>query len=81
MGAANGSQNFTNDYLRDKVEESSNELSSLEATSKTEPHLASIALVKGIQSRWNFIMRTIFSSELHMQTQEHYFSFSRQNSQ
>ena len=39
LGAAIGSQNFTNDYLRDKVEEWSNELSSLEAAAKMEPHL------------------------------------------
>ena len=70
MGAAIGSQNFTNDYLRDKVEEWSNELSSLEAAAKTEPHLAHIALVKVIQSRWNFIMRTIPGSERHMQPLE-----------
>ena len=70
MGAAIGSQNFTNDYLRDKVEEWSNELSSLEAAAKTEPHLAYIALVKVIQSRWNFIMRFIPGSELHMQPLE-----------
>ena len=70
MGAAIGSQNFTNDYLRDKVEELSNELSSLEAAAKTEPHLAYFALVKVIQSRWNFIMRTIPGSELHMQPLE-----------
>ena len=70
LGAAIGSQNFTNDYLRDKVEEWSNELSSLEAAAKTEPHLAYIALVKVIQNRWNFIMRTIPGSELHMQPLE-----------
>ena len=70
LGAAIGSQNFTNDYLRDKVEEWSKELSSLEAAAKTEPHLAYIALVKVIQSRWNFIMRTIPGSELHMQPLE-----------
>ena len=70
LGAAIGSQNFTNDYLRDKVEKWSNELSSLEAAAKTEPHLAYIALVKVIQSRWNFIMRTVPGSELHMQPLE-----------
>ena len=70
MGAAIGSQNFTNDYLRDKVEEWSKDLSSLEAAAKTEPHLAYIALVKVIQSRWNFIMRTIPGYKRHMQPLE-----------
>ena len=66
LGAAIGGQNFTNDYLRDKLEEWSNELSSLEAAAKTEPHLTIIALFKVIESRWNFKMRTILGSELHM---------------
>ena len=51
LGAAIGSQNFTNDYLRNKVEDWSNELPSLEAAAKKEPHLAYVALVKVIQSQ------------------------------
>ena len=39
LGAAIDSQNFTKNYLRDKVEEWSNELSSLEAAAKMSPIL------------------------------------------
>ena len=58
LGAAIGTSDFVNSYVRAKVEEWSGELSKLSKFALTQPHAAYSALTHGLLGRWTFLCRT-----------------------
>ena len=59
LGAVIGTEEFKQEYVKEKVREWVKEMKALSDIAKTEPHAAYSAYTHGIQHRWNFLMRTV----------------------
>ena len=61
LGAAIGTQLFTEEYVSKKVKIWSDEMLTLSSIAETHPHSAYCAFVHGVVPKWNYAMRTIKS--------------------
>ena len=61
LGAAIGTQLFTEKYASKKVKIWSNVILSLSSITETHPHIAYCAFVYGVIPKWNYVMQTIKS--------------------
>ena len=59
LGAVIGTQEFKEEYVREKVSEWVQEVTALAEVAMTEPQAAYSAFTHGIQHRWTFLMRTV----------------------
>ena len=59
LGAVIGTQQFKEEYVKNKVAGWVREVTTLSTIAKTEPHAAYTAYTNGLQHRWNYVMRTI----------------------
>ncbi len=59
LGAAIGSKTFTEEYVRDKVQEWTKEIMNLAKVAPSQPHVAYTAYVHGLSSRWSYLLRTV----------------------
>ena len=59
LGAAIGTQLFTEKYVSKKVKIWSNEILSLSSITETHPHIVYCAFVYGVIPKWNYVMQTI----------------------
>ena len=59
LGAAIGSKNFTEYYVKVKVKTWIQELKQLSEIATSEPHAAYAGFVHGLSSRWSYLQRTI----------------------
>lgn len=67
LGAAVGSAEFTEAYLRKKVATWTAEVDRLADVAATHPHAAYAAFVFGLRHRWTFLQRTMPTVTNHMQ--------------
>lgn len=63
LGAVIGSQEFKDQYCREKVRVWKGEIETLSEIAKSQPHAAYIAFTKGYKSKFTYFMRTIDSFE------------------
>jgi len=61
LGAAIGTQSFTDEYVSKKVKSWSEEILALSSIAQTHPHSAYSAFVHGVIPKWNYVMYTIES--------------------
>ena len=59
LGAALGSRTFTEEYVTNKVQGWTQEITCLAEIATTQPHAAYAAFTHGLSSRWSYISRTI----------------------
>ncbi|KAL5266795.1 hypothetical protein ACHWQZ_G003996 [Mnemiopsis leidyi] len=59
LGAIVGTQEYKEEYIREKVGEWKEDIKTLASIAKTEPQGAYSAMVFAIQHRWKFIQRTV----------------------
>ena len=59
LGAALGSRTFTEEYVTNKVQVWTQEITRLAEIATTQPHAAYAAFTHGLSSRWSYISRTI----------------------
>ena len=59
LGGALGSSSFIKQYMERKVEGWINELNTLSAIAKTQPHAAFAAFTYGLYSKWSYVLRVI----------------------
>ena len=59
LGAALGSRTFTEEYVTNKVQGWTQEITRLAEIATTQPHAAYAAFTHGLSSRWSYISRTI----------------------
>ena len=59
LGAVIGTPKFKENFVKTKVAEWAQEIKTLSEIAKTEPHAAYTAYTHGLQSKWNYLMRTI----------------------
>ncbi len=59
LGAALGTQAYSDHYVNHKVQQWSSELKRLSSIANSQPHAAYAALTHGLASRWSYIARTI----------------------
>ena len=59
LGAAIGTAQFVENYVRDKVDEWISTIETLSSFAKTQPHASYSALTHGLMSKWNYICRVI----------------------
>ena len=59
LGGALGSSSFIKQYMERKVEGWINELNTLSAIAKTQPHAAFAAFTHGLHSKWSYVLRVI----------------------
>ena len=58
LGAALGTNSFTESYVQNKVSEWVHEIEQLSSFAVTQPHAAYAAFTHGLTSRWTFLART-----------------------
>ena len=58
LGAAIGTQEYTESFVQSKVEKWNTELKSLAKIASTQPHAAYSAFTHGLTSRWTYLART-----------------------
>ncbi len=59
LGAAIGSHDFVEDFIKKKIEKWSTELQTLAKFATTEPQAAYSAFVFGLKGKWTFLQRTL----------------------
>ena len=59
MGAIVGTQEYKEEYIREKVEEWKEDVKAPTSIAKKKPQGAYLAMVFAIQHRWKFIQRTV----------------------
>ena len=59
LGAAIGSQEFIEDYVRSKVKTWSSNIAQLSEIAMSQPHASFTALTHGLQSKWTYLCRVI----------------------
>ena len=59
LGAAIGSADFSEEFVKRKVEEWTAEIEKLALIAKTHPHAAYAAYTHGLSHKWKFLLRTI----------------------
>jgi len=59
LGAALGSKNFVEDFVREKVSLWVSELEKLSRIAKYQPQAAHVVYTHGLMHRWTFLMRTV----------------------
>ena len=59
LGAALGSKTFTEEYVKDKVQGWTKDITKLAKVALSQPHAAYTAYVHGLSSRWSYLLRTI----------------------
>ena len=59
LGAALGSRTFTEEYVTNKVQGWTQEITRLAEIGTTQPHAAYATFTHGLSSRWSYISRTI----------------------
>ena len=55
IGAAIGSQEFIEEYVRSKVKICSTNVAHLGEIAKSQPHVAFMALTRGLLSKWTYM--------------------------
>ena len=63
LGAVIGSKEFKDQYCQEKVDKWLREVESLAEISKSQPHAAYVAFLKGFKSKFTYYLRTIESFE------------------
>ncbi len=66
LGAVVGTEDFKQEYVKAKVDSWIEELEELEKIARIEPHIAYCAYVKGFQSKYTHVLRTIPGIEEHL---------------
>ena len=59
LGAALGSKTFTEEYVKDKVQTWTKEITKLAEVAVSQPHAAYAAYTHGLSSHWTYLLRTI----------------------
>ena len=59
LGAALGSNTFTEEYVNDKVQGWTKDIMNLAEVASSQPHAAYAAYVHGLSSRWSYLLRTV----------------------
>ena len=59
LGAALGTEAFTNGFVNRKVQQWIEEVKHLSAIAHTQPHAAYSAFIRGLSSKWTYISRTV----------------------
>ena len=71
LGAPLGSPAYVSQFVREKVDQWSKELSLLSQIANTQPHAAFAAYTRGMQSRWSYLSTTTPLIGGHLQELEH----------
>ena len=70
LGAARGTPTYTDQFVAERVDQWSGEVSLLSAIATTQPHAAFAAFTHGLSSKWSYLSRTLPNLSNHLQTLE-----------
>ena len=59
LGAALGTEEFVNGFVKDKVQQWVEEVKLLSVIAQTQPHAAYSAYIHGLSSKWTYLSRTV----------------------